>query len=48
MLGRGQAYVRPEDIEIVARGPGEEGTRAKVVHVSALGPIVRVELQVPG
>ena len=48
LLGRGQAYIRPEDIDIVARGPGEEGTRAKVVHVSTLGPIVRVELQVQG
>ena len=47
-LGRGQAYVRPEDVEIVARGPIEDGTRAKVLHVSALGPIVRVELQVQG
>ena len=48
LLGRGHAYIRPEDIDIVPRGPGEEGTRAKVVHVSTLGPIVRVELQVPG
>jgi sulfate/thiosulfate transport system ATP-binding protein len=48
LLGRGQAYVRPEDIDIVARTPGEEGTRAKVLHVSTLGPIVRVELQVQG
>jgi sulfate transport system ATP-binding protein len=48
LLGRGQAYIRPEDIEIVPRGPGEEGTRAKVLHVSTLGPIVRVELQVQG
>ena len=48
LLGRGQAYIRPEDIDIVPRGPGEEGTRAKVLHVSTLGPIVRVELQVQG
>ena len=48
LLGRGHAYIRPEDIEIVPRAPGEDGTRAKVVHVSTLGPIVRVELQVPG
>ena len=47
-LGRGQAYVRPEDVEIVPRTLGEDGTRAKVVHISALGPIVRVELQVQG
>ena len=47
-LGRGQAYVRPEDVEIVPRGLGEDGTRAKVLHVSALGPIVRAELQVQG
>jgi len=48
LLGRGQAYVRPEDVEIVPRAPGVDGTRAKVVHVSALGPIVRVELEVQG
>src|SRR5688572_21323819 len=47
-IGRGQAYVRPEDIEIVPRSPGEEGTRARVLHVSTLGPIVRVELLVQG
>jgi sulfate/thiosulfate transport system ATP-binding protein len=47
-IGRGQAYVRPEDIEIVARTPGEDGTRAQVLHVSTLGPIVRVELLVQG
>ena len=38
----------PEDIEILARSLGEDGTRAKVLHVSTLGPIVRVELQVQG
>ncbi|MFL5335578.1 MAG: sulfate/molybdate ABC transporter ATP-binding protein, partial [Geminicoccaceae bacterium] len=48
LLGRGQAYVRPEDVEIVPRAPGVDGTRAKVLHVSALGPIVRVELEVQG
>ena len=46
--GAAQAYVRPEDIEIVARAPGEDGTRARVLHISTLGPIVRVELQVQG
>lgn len=44
----GLAYVRPEDVEIVARGPGEDGTRARVLHLSPLGPIARVELQVQG
>ena len=48
LLGRGQAYIRPEDVELVKLGPGEDGTRAKVIHVSTLGPIVRVELQVQG
>ena len=48
LLGRGHAYIRPEDIDVARIAPGEEGTRAKVVHVSTLGPIVRVELQVPG
>jgi sulfate transport system ATP-binding protein len=47
-IGRGQAYVRPEDIEIVPRAPGEDGTRARVLHVSTLGPVVRVELLVQG
>jgi sulfate transport system ATP-binding protein len=47
-IGRGLAYVRPEDIEIVARAAGAEGTRARVLHVSLLGPIARVELQMQG
>jgi sulfate transport system ATP-binding protein len=47
-LERGLAYVRPEDIEITARGVGEEGTRARILHLSPLGPITRVELQVQG
>jgi sulfate/thiosulfate transport system ATP-binding protein len=47
-IGRGQAYIRPEDIEILACTLGEEGTRARVLHLSSLGPITRVELQVPG
>ncbi len=47
-IERGLAYVRPEDIEILARGPGEEGTRARVLHVGLLGPIARVELQMAG
>jgi len=47
-LERGLAYVRPEDVEILARGPGEEGTRARIMHLSPLGPIARVELQVHG
>jgi sulfate transport system ATP-binding protein len=48
LLGRGHAYIRPEDIDVARAVPGEDGTLAKVVHVSTLGPIVRVELQVPG
>ena len=49
-IGRGLAYVRPEDVEIVARGGGGggDGTRARVLHLSPLGPIARVELQVHG
>lgn len=48
-IERGLAYVRPEDIEITARGGvGEEGTRARILHLSPLGPIARVELQVQG
>jgi sulfate transport system ATP-binding protein len=47
-IERGLAYVRPEDIEILARGPGEEGTHARILHLSPLGPIARVELQVHG
>ena len=35
-------------IDIVPRTPGKDGARAKVLHVSTLGPIVRVELQVQG
>lgn len=48
LIGRGFAYIRPEDIEILARSTAEDGTRAKVLHVSTLGPIVRVELEVQG
>jgi sulfate transport system ATP-binding protein len=47
-IERGQAYIRPEDIEILAKAAGVEGTRARVLHVSLLGPIARVELQVHG
>ena len=32
----------------MARAPGEEGTRARVMHMSPLGPIARIELQVQG
>ena len=47
-IERGLAYVRPEDIEIVAKATGVEGTRARVLHISPLGPIARIELQVHG
>jgi sulfate transport system ATP-binding protein len=47
-IARGLAYVRPEDIEIGPKAPGEDGTRARVLHVSLLGPIARVELELPG
>lgn len=47
-IERGLAYVRPEDVEITARGAHEEGTRARILHLSPLGPIARVELQVQG
>jgi sulfate transport system ATP-binding protein len=46
-LSRGLAYVRPEDIELVARG--EPGTiPARVVQVVTRGAITKVELEVPG
>jgi sulfate/thiosulfate transport system ATP-binding protein len=46
-LSRGLAYVRPEDIELVARH--EPGTvPVRVVQVTILGPIVRAELEAPG
>ncbi len=48
LLGRGLAYVRPEDIEIVGKASGEDGTKARVAHISTLGPIVRVDLEVQG
>lgn len=48
-IERGLAYVRPEDIEILPRGSaGDDGTRARILHLSPLGPIARVELQVQG
>jgi sulfate/thiosulfate transport system ATP-binding protein len=47
-IERGLAYVRPEDIEILAKAAGVEGTRARVLHISPLGPIARIELQVHG
>jgi sulfate/thiosulfate transport system ATP-binding protein len=47
VLGRGLAYVRPEDIELVGRR--EAGTvPARVAHVTLLGPIARAELEVQG
>jgi sulfate transport system ATP-binding protein len=46
-LSRGLAYIRPEDVELVARG--EPGTiPVRVVQVTALGASAKVELEVPG
>src|SRR5918997_469441 len=47
VLGRGLAYIRPEDIELVGRRePGT--TPARVAHLTLLGPIARAELEVQG
>lgn len=37
------AYVRPYDIE-VSRAPVPDGIAARVAHLNAVGPMVRVEL----
>ena len=38
------AYVRPHDIEIERVSNGETGLPVRIVHVLAVGPVVRVEL----
>ncbi|MFO1037035.1 MAG: sulfate ABC transporter ATP-binding protein [Geminicoccaceae bacterium] len=47
-IERGQAYIRPEDVEILLPTPGGDGSRAKVVHINLLGPVARIELEVAG
>jgi len=41
--GPGQAFVRPHDLHLSAPEEGT-GVQAKVLHVTVLGPVVRVEL----
>ena len=38
------AYVRPHDIEIERVSAGEAALPVRIVHVLAVGPVVRVEL----
>ncbi|MDD5459735.1 MAG: sulfate ABC transporter ATP-binding protein [Phycisphaerae bacterium] len=38
-----KAYVRPHDIEIM-RTPGKEAISAKVIHVTPVGPVVKIQL----
>jgi sulfate transport system ATP-binding protein len=44
---RAHVYIRPEDVEILPRA-APDAARARVCHVSVLGPIARVELIVQG
>ena len=46
-VGPAVAYIRPEDVELSPR-PSPDSTAARVQHVAAFGPVVRVELAVPG
>jgi sulfate transport system ATP-binding protein len=46
-LGRGLAYVRPEDIELVGRREPDT-VPARVAQLTLLGPIARAELEVQG
>ena len=46
-LSHGLAYVRPEDVELVARSEPDT-MPARVVQVITLGAITKVELELPG
>jgi sulfate transport system ATP-binding protein len=47
LVGAAVAYVRPEDIELSLH-PVQDSMRARVMHVAAFGPVVRIELSVAG
>jgi sulfate transport system ATP-binding protein len=44
-VGAGVAYARPHEIELFRPRPGEPGIAARVEHLLAVGPIVRVDLR---
>ncbi|WP_027135204.1 sulfate/molybdate ABC transporter ATP-binding protein [Geminicoccus roseus] len=44
---QGIAYVRPEEIEM-SRVAGQDGALARIRHVTALGSVIRVDLDVEG
>jgi sulfate/thiosulfate transport system ATP-binding protein len=44
-LGRGLAYIRPEDIELVAQREADT-VPVRVVQLATLGPVTRAELEV--
>ena len=46
-LGPAIAYVRPEDVELSSRA-APDSILARVEHIAAYGPVVRVDLSVPG
>ena len=46
-LGPAIAYVRPEDIELSTRAAADS-IPARVEHIAAYGPVIRVDLSVPG
>jgi sulfate transport system ATP-binding protein len=46
-VGGALAYIRPEDIELSLR-PLPDSIAARVDHIAAFGPVVRVEMAVPG
>ncbi len=43
--GEAVAYARPHDIELIRPRQGEQGILARVEHLLAVGPIVRVDLR---
>jgi sulfate transport system ATP-binding protein len=45
VTGAAVAYIRPEDIELSLR-PGPDSIPARIEHVAAFGPVVRVEMSV--
>jgi sulfate transport system ATP-binding protein len=47
VTGAAVAYIRPEDIELSLR-PWPDSIGARIEHIAAFGPVVRVEMAVAG
>jgi sulfate transport system ATP-binding protein len=46
-VGSAIAYVRPEDVELSNRA-APDSMRARVTHIAAFGPVVRIEMVLDG